>query len=350
MVKNDSNIIQADDQILVTGGSGFIGRRVVAALIERGFSRVRCLVRPSTNPESINHLEKLGAEVVSGNLLSTADCERAVRDAKVVYHLAAGRGEKFFAEAFLNSVVTTRNLLNAIVATGKVLRFVNVSSLSVYRNQQNPRGRVLDEESPIEDKPHLRGDAYSYAKIKQDQLVDSYRQKFQLPCVTVRPGVVYGPGNEQIHGRVGIGTFGLFLHLGGRNRLPLTFVDNCADAIALAGLQPGIEGQVINIIDDDSLTSRDFLSAYKREVKNFKSIYLPQPMSYALCWLWERYSSWSHGQLPPVYNRRLWHVVWKPTDYSNAKMKTLLGWVPRVSPKQALAQHFASCRRKLAKA
>ena len=58
-------------------------------------------------------------------------------------------------------------------------------------------------------------------------------------------------------GRVGIDTFGVFLHLGGSNQIPLTYVDNCADAIALAGLKPGIDGEVFNIGGDTPVSLRE---------------------------------------------------------------------------------------------
>ena len=83
----------------------------------------------------------------------------------------------------------------------------------------------------------------------------------------VRPGVVYGPGNKGITGRVGLGTFGLFLHLGGSNEIPLTYVDNCADAIVLAGIKGGVDGEVFNVVDDDLPTSRKFLRLYKKNVR-----------------------------------------------------------------------------------
>ena len=117
--------------------------------------------------------------------------------------------------------------------------------------------------------------------------------------------------------RVGIGTFGIFLHLGGANTIPFTFVDNCVDAIVLAGLTKGVDGEVFNVVDDDLPSSRRFLRLYKRNVRHFRSIYLPHVVSYALCSLWEAYSSWSEGQLPPAYNRRGWHAYWKKTRYSN---------------------------------
>ena len=47
-----------------------------------------------------------------------------------------------------------------------------------------------------------------------------------------------------------------------------------------------------------------FLRSYKQNVKRFRSVYVPRPLSYALCYLWEKYSDYSKGQLPPAFNRR----------------------------------------------
>jgi nucleoside-diphosphate-sugar epimerase len=196
----------------------------------------------------------------------------------------------------------------------------------------------------VEEHPELRGDAYCFAKVKQDEIVTEYGRRFGIPYVIVRPGHVYGPGNEQITGRVGIGTFGIFLHLGGSNTMPLTYVDNCAEAIALAGLKAGVDGQVFNVVDDDLPSSRQFLRLYKKNVRRFASLYIPHIVSYALCYLWERYSSWSEGQLPPAFNRKRWNAYWRKTHYSNQKLKTQLGWVPKVSRGAAFRQYFEACR------
>jgi nucleoside-diphosphate-sugar epimerase len=345
------SIIGPDDPILVTGASGFIGSRVVQGLVARGFRNLRCFTRPSSDMAKLKEVARCcpsGArmEFIKGNLLSRGDCARAAKEVAVIYHLAAGRGEKAFPDAFMNSVVTTRNLLEESRQQQSLRRFVSISSFSVYSNLQKPRGRLLDESCPVESHPERRGDAYSFAKIKQDQIVAEYGKKFAVPHVIVRPGVVYGPGNEAIHGRVGIGTFGLFLHLGGRNAIPLTYVDNCAEAVVLAGLKPGVEGEAFNVVDDDLPSSRQFLRLYKKNVRRFRSLYLPHLISYALCGLWEKYSAWSEGQLPPVYNRLIWHVSWKKTRYTNEKLKRRLGWTPKISSAEGLNRYFESCRRK----
>jgi len=282
--------------------------------------------------------------VIKGNLLSREDCTTATKDVAVIFHLAAGRGEKSFPDAFMNSVVTTRNLLDACLRDTCLRRFVSISSFTVYTNTQKPRWRLLDESCPVEKRPELRGDAYCFAKAKQDEIVTEYGKRFGIPYVIVRPGHVYGPGNEGITGRVGIGTFGIFLHLGGSNTIPFTYVDNCVEAIVLAGLKKGVDGEVFNVMDDDLPSSRAFLRLYKQNVRRFNSIYVPHFVSYALCWLWEKYANWSEGQLPPVFNRRRWHAYWKKTRYSNERLKARLGWTPKVPMTEGLRRYFQSCR------
>jgi len=297
-METEASIIGPNEPVLITGAGGFIGLRVVESLLRHGFRNLRCFARPSSNSARLEELaeqwkEKAAVEIVKGNLLSREDCLSATGGVAVIYHLAAGRGEKLYADAFMNSVVTTRNLLEASMRHGCMKRFVSISSFSVYSNIEKPNGRLLDESCPLESHPELRGDAYSFAKVKQDELVSDYGQKFGIPYVIVRPGFVYGPGNEAITGRVGVGTFGVFLHLGGPNTIPFSYVDNCAEAIVLAGIKPGVNGEVFNVVDDDLPSSRRFLRLYKRNAKCFRSIYIPHALSYLLCYLWEKYSAWS---------------------------------------------------------
>ena len=345
---NKRFIIGRDDLILITGASGFIGSRLVESLLNLGFRNLRCLTRPTSKLDqkavTAGRGSDVRVEVVTGNLLSPEDCGIATKNATVIFHLAAGRGEKSFPDAYMNTVVTTRNLLDASLQQDRLQRFVNISSFTVYTNQRKPRRGLLDESCPVEKHPELRGEAYCYAKVKQDELVEEYGRQFGLRYVTVRPGYVYGPGKRAITGRVGIDSFGLFLHLGGANTIPFSYVDNCAEAIALAGLTEGVDGEVFNVVDDELPSSRQFLRLYKRTVKSFPSLYLPHFASYALCYLWQRYAAWSEGQLPPVFNRGRWYANWKKTAYSNAKLKALAGWKPRVPTRDGLQCYFAGCR------
>jgi nucleoside-diphosphate-sugar epimerase len=342
-----SHIITADDVVLVTGANGFIGSRVVSALLAAGFRKVRCLTRPTSSSKRLDDLKvEFGSarlDIVKGNLLSRETCASVARGVAVAYHLAAGI-DKSFPGCFLNSVVTTRNLIEALLENRSFKRLVNTSSLAVYSNDAIPRGGVVDEATAIDSKLVERHDPYAYGKAEQDDIVRKYGLDRNLPYVIVRPGVTFGPGKARIPGRVGIDTFGIFLHLGLKNRLPLTYVDNCAEAIVLAGLKPGIEGEEINVIDDDLPTSRDFLRKYKRQVKKFASVPVPYRLYYLLNFAWERYSAWSEGQLPPAFNRRTCAAYFKGNTYSNKKAKELLGWRPRVGMNESLDRFYAYAR------
>ena len=348
---HDSPIIEPDQLVLVTGATGFMGSKLVENLVARGFRNVRCFTRPSGYDgkfAALTNLQRDGVQIqlMRGNLLSPDDCQAATRDVSLIYHLAAGRGEKSYPDAFMNSVVTTQNLIEACLQHKCLKRFVNVSSFAVYTNTGKEQGSLLDEACPVEAHPVLRGDAYCFAKVNQEKILIDYGKKFGIPYVTVRPGVVYGPGNLAITGRVGIGSFGVFLHLGGSNHIPFTYVDNCVDAIVLTGLKRGIDGEVFNIVDDDLPTSRRFLRLYKRHVRRFRSLYVPHSVSYGLCYLWEKYCHWSDGQLPNSFNRNRWHSLWKKTSYNNEKLKARVGWVQKVPTTEGLKRYFEACRAK----
>jgi nucleoside-diphosphate-sugar epimerase len=335
-----SYIVSRTDCILVTGSNGFIATRVVETLLEYGFTNLRCFVRSSSHLERLKEaLNRFSAgknvKLVSGDLLCDDDCRKAAEGVSIIYHLAAGI-EKSFAGAFMNSALATRNLIEAFLAFGQPRRFVNVSSFAVYSNLSLKRGALMDESCPLESAAQERFDAYCFGKLKQEDVVREYGEKQKLPHVIVRPGAVFGPGRKELSGRVGIDTFGFFIHLGGSNLLPLTFVDNCAEAIVLAGLQPGVDAEIFNVVDDELLTSGEFLKAYKKRVNNFFSVRIPYVIAYNVCFLWEKYSKWSKGQLPPAFNRHRCSAEWKGNRYSNQKLQDRLGWKPRVTMKQAM--------------
>jgi nucleoside-diphosphate-sugar epimerase len=333
------HIALPSDCVLVTGSNGFIGAKVVEILLEYGVVNLRCFIRSSNRLTGLeNVLSRFEAaknvELITGDLLSPDDCREAAKDVSVIYHLAAG-SDKSFAGAFMNSALTTRNLIEAFLERGRPKRFVNVSSFAVYSNSSLKRGALFDETCPLENASQERFDAYGFGKLKQEQVVRNYGEHHGLPYVILRPGAVFGPGKRELSGRVGINTFGFFIHLGGSNILPLTFVDNCAEAIVLGGLQPGIEGEIFNVVDDNLLTSREFLRAYKKKTRSF-SVSMPYTLTHILCDAWENYSKWSQGQLPPVFNRRRCAAEWKGNRYSNKKLKEKLGWKPRVPMEQAM--------------
>jgi nucleoside-diphosphate-sugar epimerase len=151
-MEDRSDIVGSEDPILITGAAGFMGLRLVENLIERGFRNVKCFVRLSSVVDKLETIATRypghSVEIIKGNLLSKSDCATATKGVAVIFHLAAGTGQKSFPDAFMNSVVTTRNLLEATLEHRCLRRFVNISSFAVYTNVRKPTRRILDESCP----------------------------------------------------------------------------------------------------------------------------------------------------------------------------------------------------------
>ena len=139
---------------LVTGGTGFLGTRVVGKLLERG-DEVRCLIRNSSSTDSLDQWPNGNRiEYFRGHLGRQDDCENALQGCDTVYHIAAEmKGST--AVMVLGNVVATRVLVAAAL-TARIRRFVLISSFGVYGTEQIPNGGVLDESCPLDPKAHLR--------------------------------------------------------------------------------------------------------------------------------------------------------------------------------------------------
>src|SRR5262249_24457436 len=153
--------------ILVTGGTGFLGQRLLRQLLAEGRT-VRCFVRPSSDVEPLRRAADaapLGRlEVFEGSLGRPDSCAAAVAGCDTVFHVAAAlRGAP--AVLFMNNVVATRTLIDAALHE-RVGRFVLVSSLAVYGTAKLCRWDVLDERCPLDPEPHRR-DGYTYSKLAQ---------------------------------------------------------------------------------------------------------------------------------------------------------------------------------------
>jgi nucleoside-diphosphate-sugar epimerase len=132
--------------------------------------------------------------------------------------------------------------------------------------------------------------------------------------------------------------------MGGGQQLPYTFVDNCAEAVALAGLASCDAGDAFNVIDDGLPTARELLKRYRREVGRLRGVTIPSAAIRPLSGLCQRYHERSGGLLPAVLTPYKSAAMWKPLHYSNAKVKAVLGWKPRVSFDDGLRRTFEGLR------
>jgi nucleoside-diphosphate-sugar epimerase len=325
-------------RVLVTGGTGFLGRRLVAQLLARGCD-VRCLARSALEFDTPKDGGRLEVRQLDLNRLDRDPS--AVEGCDIVYHLASGlKGAT--ASLFLTNVVGTRALMEAVARAGTG-RFVLVSSLGTYGTAQLRAGDILDEACPLDPEPQLR-DPYTYSKVSQELAAREVRDRLQLPLVVVRPGVIYGPGREAITSRVGLRVGAFVLQMGGRQRMPYIYVDNCAKGVLLAGTTPGVDGETFNLVDDELPTGRQVLRLHRRLVGRVWAFTVPRlavrPLSRLCVWYHDR----SMGQIPAVLTPYKSDAAWKRLRYSNAKAKAQLGWTPEVSLEEGLQRTFAWLR------
>jgi nucleoside-diphosphate-sugar epimerase len=323
--------------ILVTGGTGFLGGPFLQSLRAKGVHDVKVLVRSQQKSEAVH---QLGFEPVSGDLLRADRLPDALRGVDTVFHLAAALWGSP-ADIWLHTVVGSKNLLEAAQAAGGVRRIVLVSSFSVYGVTAMKRRALIDEDAPLEAHPERR-DAYAFAKSRQERLFQEYSAKHGFELVVTRPGVIYGPGGGRFSTRIGLPLPGMFLFVGHGNFLPLTFVRNCADAIALAGLR-GKPGEILNVVDDGLPTCREYLKLYRKNVEPVRYIPIPYAAAKALGGMLEWYCRYSQGQLPAVLTPYKVESLWKPTRFTNKKLKAL-GWKPLVTTEAGLNETFECFR------
>ncbi len=328
--------------VTVTGATGFLGRRLVRSLLNEVNVTVRCLIRESScTKELLSGLDESLHERIEffrGSLTDNDFVCQHFSGSDVVYHLAASLGGSA-STMFLNTVIPTRDLMQA-AATAQVGRFVLVSSLGVYGTHAVRRWGTLDESTPIDAHPELR-DPYTFSKVRQETVAQELSEQLELPLVIVRPGVIYGPGRSAITSRVGLPIGPFMIRMGGGQELPYTFVENCADGIKLAGLTPDIDGEVFNLVDDDLPTGKQVLGFMRSEGKKARCLWIPRGLIGPLSRIYEWYSKWSEGQLPPVLTKHKCEAMWKPVRYSNAKAKHKLNWTPKISTEEGLRQTIA---------
>ncbi len=224
-------------RLLVTGGRGLLGNAVISTARDRGWNVV-ALQRHASGLED-------GDRVVDvlGSVTDRASVERAITDCDAVIHMAARVGiEGRWREFEDVNVNGTRTVLDA-ARRANVRSFVYVSSPSVAH-----AGRALVGAGADPADPHKTRGHYARSKAIAELLV---MQTPDLPVVALRPHLVWGPGDEQLIGRIvsRARSGRLFVIDGGRALIDTTYIDNAADAIVHA----------LDKANDDGVRGRAFV-------------------------------------------------------------------------------------------
>jgi nucleoside-diphosphate-sugar epimerase len=317
-------------EVFVTGGSGFIGGRLIERLRLDGHA-VRALARSSGAAERVR---ARGAEPVQGDLCDVTAMRAGADGSELAFHAAATLGDWGPAELFeRGNVQGTANVLRACADAG-VRRFIHVGTEAALL-----AGRPLldvDESAPLRpDSPAL----YSSTKARAEQAVlAANRERFET--VVVRPRFVWGVGDTTLLATiVEMVRRGRFAWIGGgRHRTSTTNVDNAVEGLVL-GAARGRPGNAYFITDGEPVVFREFVSELlATQGVQPPSRTIPEPLAHALAVAGEK--AWRVLRLPgrPPLTRLAYWLSAQECTIRTDKAREQLSYAPVKSIPEGLAE------------
>lgn len=301
--------------VAVTGGTGFIGKRLLERLSARG-DTVRVITR---RPEAIEKFPRIETFKCDLQTASVEELAGILRGADVFYHCAG----QIVDESAMRTlhVGATRKLTEA--ASGHIGQWVQLSSVGVYGPLV---GGIVTERTL----PAPRGE-YETTKAEADRLVLESSARGNFKCTVLRPSNVYGAGmnNRSLYGLIEMVRRGLFFFIGSPGAAAnYIHVDNVAEALLVCGTTPHGTGEIFNL--SDQRTMEQFISIISAALgKNVPGIRLPEAPV--------RILSRILGRIPgfPLTEARV-DALTRRVTYSCGKIQRELGYTHRISMEEGL--------------
>lgn len=323
-------------KIFITGANGFLGRAVTDIALENGH-HVKALVRSASKKKAEQYWGKNeNLELVHTDLRLTKPLTEALEGVDAVIHLAATKAGDFYTQ-FAGTVVGTESLIKAMKEAHKT-NLVGISTFSVYEYLDLEEKTLIDENSLTVTDPKTR-DEYCQTKLIQEELYTEFGEDNNVTII--RPGMIFGAG-ELWHALLGSPFGPRFLKIGSKSVLPMTYVENCAEAIVKAAERiedPSVNGEIFNIVDDDLLTQAEYAKLVSSKTDTPKSIPIPWSFWKLLTGSIQKFNSIflrNRAKFPGLFAPAKVHARFKPLTYSNEKAKSLLGWQPKLSLEEAI--------------
>jgi nucleoside-diphosphate-sugar epimerase len=255
--------------VLITGGTGFVGGRLVEKLVLEGQAsggspKIRVLIR---NFGTASRLARFPIEMIGGDIQDEEAVQQAVQGCDVVFHCAhdsrlskgpqkqmASQGTHNVCQAILRENASRQ----ASSGQGMPVRMVHVSTFSVYGPTKDGD---LTESTPWQTSNH----PYVLAKRDAERLVlDQYKQN-GLPVVVLQPTIIYGPFSKPwtIGPVQALKTGRVPLVDGGTGTCNAVYIDDVIDAMILAATQPDVTGEVFLISGAETISWKEFYSAFE---------------------------------------------------------------------------------------
>ena len=308
--------------VLVTGGAGFLGSHVTQLLVESG-ERPRVLVRPG---EGVARLADADVEIHWGDLTDPATLSAALSGADRILHCAARTGPWGpQAEYERTNVRALETLVRTAIAAG-VRRLVHVSSITVHGNDV---GGTADENAPLREEPN----PYSRSKVTGERLLERMIRDEGAPVTIVRPGWIYGPGDQASFGRLAQRIAdGRMLMVGrGDNHVPLIYVRDAARGVLLASEADEAAGRAYLLVNDEPVTQRDYLGAIAAQLcVPAPTRRIPYPVAVLLGATAENLGRLTRRQQPPPVMRYGLQLLGGENRFIISRARHELGFSPQV--------------------
>lgn len=316
-------------KVFVTGGSGFVGRRMIKMLRDRG-DEVIALARSDRSAQQVT---RLGAKAVLGNLLSERVITQAMQGCDVMFHIAGfldiwGNYQDFYK----TNVLGTECVLAAAQAAN-VPCFVQIGAAASVFNRQ-PLSQI-DESYPLQ-RPKFS--PYIATKsLAEQRVIAANRPRFKTSVV--RPSWIWGKGDHALFQLVHAVKTGQFVWID-RGNYPYmtTHVANvCHGAILAAAHSPG--GQTYFLSDGDVVNFREWITALL-ETAGVKPgrLSIPRWVAWYLAELIEIIWTISRRKSTPPITRTMVRLIGQELTFSDRKAREELGYVPIMTRNMGLAE------------
>jgi len=299
----------------ITGGTGFLGTRLIELLLVNDYVEIVCLVRkesknrPITNPK---------IQLVYGELNDPKSLCNFVKDLDVCVHLAAQVSHAPKQQYYDINVRGIQFLVDSILSVNPACKIINCSSIAAYRI----KGLI---------KVHFSD--YAKSKLKGDKLFDWYVKNRGLKGVTIIPGMIYGSGNsffipwliDELKNNK------LFYVTGGEKSAPLSYIDDLCDLFVRAIFDDNSIGHKYYGINFSEKGMEHLIKIIAKRMgceppkKTYSKTYL-MSIAVLLKWIYKFFRI----KTPPKLPIRTVDVLSITYDFSEEQKKNNLGWKPQI--------------------
>lgn len=288
-------------KIFIAGGSGYIGNAVAQAFARKGDS-VACLCNTH---KSENRLRQQGLHAVVGDMAEPQAWLSHAVNADIVVHAAHLRPGMRLSESWLRKAAALRDtalpaMIEAAQKNGRCKALIYTSGMIAHGDHGDMR---IDEDTP--DKDSALG---AYHRTGEKMIEAAAARG--LPALSIRPGMVYGPGGTFGKFFLSVAARGRYQYPGtGSNYLPFIHIEDLAQAYLLAAAHPPV-GQVVSVVDDEPITVRQMAATLLASFNGGRASSVP---------------TWLIGLFA---GRPLTEMLTGSYRIRNDKAKRLLGWEP----------------------